>query len=222
MSKIKIGLFSVLATVALSAAMSSSALAAHEFRVNGTAVGATAFEVQGSSQEGWFETTTAGNQLVLNCQADYTSVEKESNLLEKEGKSKAKLEFRNCFVYKLETTGKKVALGECHVTEPVVAEATDKLENVGEDKFTGTKAEETFAEIVLPKSETCSLTKTAAITLKAKGAEVCTVPLAQEEDVVHELFCTPGGSTLKSGTEPARFWSTELLKLVKAEPWSAT
>ncbi len=224
MSKIKVALLSLLAVVALSAVAASSASAGltHVFFVEKAEVkGTSTFEVQGVSQEGWLEGVAGGNSVAITCQGDYTSIAAGTNLIEKEGKSKAKVEFRNCFVYKLE--GKAKIATECKISpETIVGEATDELIGVGEDRLTGSKAEETFSEFELPKEEKCVLSKLAAIKFKVKGSELCTIPLSGEENVVHELFCTPGGSSLKTGAEPARLFTTELLKLTSAKPWSGT
>ncbi len=224
MSKIKVILFSLLAVVVLSAAAASSASAGltHVFFVEKTEVkGASTFEVQGVSQEGWLEWTWAGSLIAVTCQGDYTSIGAGTNLIEKEGKSKAKIGFRNCFVYRFE--GKAKVATECKLSpEPLVLESTDELIGAGEDRFTGSKAEEKFAEFEIPKDEKCVLSKLAAIKFTIKGSELCTVPLSGEENVVHELFCTPGGSSMKTGTEPARLFSTEMVKLTSAKPWSGT
>jgi hypothetical protein len=200
--------------------MAGSAMAAHEFKVEGTAVGATPFEIGGNGYAGEFEGTAAGNSVTFICLAGYTSIAAGTNQLEKEGKSKFKTELRNCFIAKV-TEGKS-APTECKVSEPIIAEATGSLVGVSEDKFTGKGAEELFSELVLPKEEKCALTKLASITLKLKGAEDCTIPLSLEENVVHQLLCSPAGSTLETGTEPARLWSAATLKLTDGKPWSST
>lgn len=220
MSKFTTILLAAFTALALSALMAGSALAAHEFKVEGAAVGATPFEIGGNGYAGDFEGTAAGSTVTFICLAGYTSIAAGTNQVEKEGKSKFKTELRNCFIAKV-SEGKS-APTECKVTEPIIAEATGSLVGTSEDKFTGSKAEETFSEIVLPKEEKCVLTKLASITLKLKGAEDCTIPLSLEENVVHQLLCSPAGSSLATGTEPARLWSAATLKLADGKPWSST
>ncbi len=219
MSKVKIALFSGLATVALSAVMSSSALALHEFKVEGAVLGATPVAIEAMSQTGYMETTVGGNIVHLECRDDYTVA---TSQIEEKGKSKARIEFSNCQVYEI-TGGNLVAEPSCVVTEPITAKATDELTGLGEDTFTGEGG--TFAEIKIAKNASCPFATLAALTLKVKGSELCTFWEAGVEEVVHELYCTPGGSTLKAGEsteEPAKLWSTELLKTAGAKKWSAT
>ncbi len=171
-----------------------------------------ALEVQGVSSSGYLESTVGGLALTITCKSANTSPTAGTNQIEKEGKSKTKIEFSNCQAWEI-IGGSSISQPECKITEPIIAEATGKLEGAGENLFTGSKAEETLAEIAIAKSEKCAFTKVAELKLKIKATELCTLPLLSEESVVHEMICTPGGSKLKASTEIVRMWSTELLRL---------
>jgi hypothetical protein len=213
MSRMKFALLSLLAAFAVSVVASASASAAtHNYKVELTELIGSE-EIEGNSQEGKMETTVGGTSITIQCQEDYAP-SKESTI-ETGGKSKvAKLEFRQCIVYQSKN---KMEVLTCVVKEPVTAEAIDELTGQGEDTFKE-KGAGPFSKVTLEGAK-CALGN--PITLEIKGAELCTTVLSALEEITHELLCTPGGSTLKSGTEPAKLWTEEWVKLKSAKKWSA-
>jgi hypothetical protein len=214
MSRMKFALLSLLAAFAVSVVASASASAAtHNYKVELTELIGSE-EIEGNSQEGKMETTVGGTSITIQCQEDYTPLNKE-NTIETGGKSKAiKLEFRQCIVYQSKN---KMEVLTCVVKEAVTAEAIDELTGQGEDTFKENGGKP-FSKVTLEGAK-CALGN--PITLEIKGTELCTTVLSALEEITHELLCTPGGSTLKSGVEPAKLWTEEWVKLKSAKKWSA-
>jgi hypothetical protein len=206
MSKIKFVLLGLLAMFAASLAASTPA-SAHEYLVEGKAI-TEKIEVEGTSQTGKLESTILGSKVSIQCEEDLT----REAFIEEKGKSKGKIEFKNCIVLEF-SKGKRVFLTTCEVKEPATAEFTDELVEHSIDEFKPALAEETFVELEI---KTCALKGK----YKVKGSQVCAIPEEEFEQVIHHLICTPAGSKLKLGSEAAQLFGEESLKLISKKPWS--
>jgi hypothetical protein len=214
MSRMKFILLGLLAAFAVSAVASSSASAAHNFKVEGKTVGAgEKVEVQGISKSGEFESTLGGLKVIVTCQED--DAPPATNAIEGAGVSKFEVKFKNgCLLWEV-NGGKKAVITSCKVTETTVAKGEDKLvgnEGNPEDEFKG----EPFGNLEL-EGGGCALAKKTEI----KGSTKCALPEANVEAVEHEIICTGAGSSLKLGSEPAYLYSVEWVDTAKLEKWSS-
>jgi hypothetical protein len=214
MSKVKIVLLGLFAVFALSATTAATASAAHVFKIEGTEITGTE-AIEADSFSGKMETTIAGLSVSVQCEEDVTS----GGEIKTKGESKGNIEFKNCFVIKL-NKGSREFLTACTVGEPVIAEFKDQLTEHSIDEYKGAGAEETFVELKI-KGESCSIKGT----YKVKGSQICSTPESEFEKVIHESICTPAGSKLKQkGSEEngAQLFGVEQLKLKSAKNWSAS
>ncbi len=214
MTRAKVAMLGLLAVFALSASASAVASAAtHIYRVEGTELKEN-LKVEGSGPAGGLETTVAKLHIVLDCQEDVIAGEIKNN--KGKGESIGKIEFRNCDFYKSEK-GRKVPLTACGVAEGLKAEATDELTEHGQDLFRGVGPNEKFAEFEIT-GESCAIDGR----FEVIGSQLCTIPEAEFEKVVHGLICTPPGSKLLFGKEAAQLFGEGQVKLENKKSFSAT
>jgi len=186
------------AMVVFSAAAVASA-SAHEYMVVG---GTLPQEVTGTSGVSKLEGEVLKTKITIECSKDTFT-----GSIEAGGKSKGEVTFEGC---------KVVGQATCEVPN-IKFKFTDLL--VGpvpgvEDEFKPTEPEEVFVVI---KINVCALKGS----YKVKGTQVCKLPQAGESKVEHEIECTPAGSKLTLGGAPAKFTSTEKVKLKSGLSWSA-
>jgi hypothetical protein len=179
----------------------STALAAHEFLVNGKGVAKEEkVEVDGTGAI-FLEATVAKTATHLAC-GEGVIPTGASNVLEELGKFKTKLELKAC-------TSTSVAAGveedapKCKVPN-FNLEATGELTEAGIATVSGTGAEKILATVKIEEvagAGACAL----AGTFKLKGSTGCDIP---DYLVTHPGFgvgCTPpGGKEVKFGEEPAK------------------
>jgi hypothetical protein len=216
MSRVKIVLLSLLAVLAVSSVASTTASAAHVFLIEQTELlSSEAVESQGQNIK--LETNVLGLRLYLQCQEELMI-----GSIKPKGESTFRIELKNC--YSVENNdGKKNFITNCISGEPVILEGKDLLIEHGVDELKGElKGEKgvfTEAEI---KGEKCVFKGK----YKATGSQVCAVPEAEFEKILHHLICTPAGSKLVFGsgekTEPARLFSEEEFRLKSLKIWAAT
>jgi hypothetical protein len=195
MSRFRLVLLSMLAVLALSAVASTSA-SAHGFSTTG--------EFLGTSGQSLLVSPALG--IEIECQEDVAK-----GKLEAGGKTTGEATFRRCRV---------VTPAGCKVKEPISFSFTDLLVGTEgaepvKDEFKPTEAEEVFVKITI---EGCA----AEGVYKVKGTQVSDLPAAGQSRAVHEIVSTPYGSKLKLGTSAAYFFSTETVRLLSGEPWSAS
>jgi hypothetical protein len=216
MSRVKVLLVSLLAVFAVSVAVSATASAAHVYLIEQTELlSSEAVEDQG--QNGKIETKILNVSVFIQCQEELST-----GSIKPKGESTFKIEFKNCYAVE-NNNGKKVFLVNCIVGEPVAAEGTDQLIEHSVDEFKGelkaTKG--LFAELELT-GEKCILKGKYKVT----GSQVCAIPEAEFEKVLHHLICTPAGSKLVFGTgektEPAQFFAEDQIRLKSLKVWAAT
>jgi hypothetical protein len=171
-------------------------------------------EVEGESPAG--ETaelagTIASAKIVVGCAK--TKIAAGTGFVEREGKSKATIEYSECSLYS-GTTGKKFPL--CTVPN-ITAKVKDLLlGSPVEDTFepeTGT----TFAEIEVKGAECTEKITKEPVT----GTQECELPEAGEFKVLHIIHCLATGSTLKFDGSTATYSGLISIKLHSAVPWAA-
>jgi hypothetical protein len=212
-------LLSLLAAFALSAIASSTALAAHEFIVNGTTIKAgEKVEAQADQLPGidQFESTLLSSNIHISCQQGING--KESVFLEEKGKAKSTIEFKACTL----TIGNASGVENVPACKVSVAAAvtTDELTNSGELLIK--PAEGTvFTKITIEKvnkEASCAL----ATTVEVKGEQVCTLPHFGIVVYVSEIDCTPSNSKLKLAAETAKLSATIGLAGLKGQELAST
>ncbi len=158
-------------------------------------------KVEGTSGVSKLEAAVLKVNITIECKKDTFA-----GTVETSGGSKGEIELTECSV---------PSAGKCKVKEPIASNLSGTLigEKEDEDEFKPASGE-TFAEITLTGSE-CAFKGTYKIT----GTQTCKLPKGEELVVEHEIECTPAGSKLKLGGEPAKFTSTEHVKLVSSEEW---
>jgi hypothetical protein len=245
MTKVKLVLLGMLAVFAVSAVASASASAALETRgayvcanvgSGGQWKNAECSEKESNGKfstkelgteavEGTSETSELAGKIgsvrtIIICKKD-----EFSGSLLSTGASSGEVKFRECVAEK-ENEGKRGILVNCKVKVPIEFKFTDQLllnttTGIFEDEFKATKSEETFVEITIEETGgTCTIKGE----YKAKGTQNCELPKATLALVTHEIVCKPEGSNLKLGAEPAKFKSTEKVKLSggqAGEGWAA-
>jgi hypothetical protein len=215
MSKVKVVLLGLVAVLAISAGTTSTASAAHVFKIEGTELAGTE-AAEATSFSGKLENAILGLSAAVQCEEDVSGPSE----IKPKGESKGSIEFKNCFTIALEK-GKRTFLTSCSIKEPVVAQFTDQLTEHGVDEYKGSGAEEAFFEIEI-KGESCAIKSK----YKVKGRQDCSTPEAEFEKVIRESICTPAGSKLtqkSEGTEnTAQLFGTDQIKLKSAKNWSAS
>lgn len=201
MSRIQFVMLSLLVVLALSAGESSTALAAHEFIVNGKAVGVKEkVEVEGSGGI-FLEATVAKTATHLACGEGLLPIG-ATNVLEELGKFKSKVEFKACTATAV-SAGVEEDEPKCKVPS-FNLEGTGELTEAGVASVTGSAAEKTFATVKIEEvtgAGACAL----AGTYELKGTSLCDVPdyLVTGPGIV--MGCSPlGAKEVKFGTEPAK------------------
>jgi hypothetical protein len=221
MFRMKPAILGALAALAISAAASASASAAtHAFwdcqKIGGPWKNAQCSEkgppnewgtreiaetkAEGTGTASTLASTIAGLKITVECKKNRFSA-----TLEKEGKSKGEVTFEEC-----KMVGSEFAA--CEVPN-IKFNFKDKLVAGPEDEFEPTSGT-TFVEI---RIDSCALKGT----YPAKGTQICKLPNAGQAKIVHELECTPAGSSLTLGKEKAEFTSTEKVHLVSEADWGA-
>jgi hypothetical protein len=129
MSKPKIVLLSLLATLAMSALISTTATATtHNFKVEGKELtGAEKEELNIQAEKITFATTIATIKVAIEC--DELNAPSAANTIEAEGKSKFEFQLKNCYASEIKEE-KKVALPACAVAEPFTLKGEGLLKGV--------------------------------------------------------------------------------------------
>jgi hypothetical protein len=195
MSRMKLVVLSLVAAFALSAVASSTALATHEFKVEGkTIASGSNVEVQGQIIElGQLEGTLGKSvNIHITCN-DALGPASAKNVLESGGKAKLFAEFKGCSVYEVNKGG-PVNLEACKVKE-ITAEANgETTAEAGTIKFEGSGTGKSFGKVVIGKvagsSESCSVEGEVEVT----GSQLCDIPSYAFEGDIGELICTGTGS----------------------------
>jgi hypothetical protein len=217
MSRVKVMLLSLLAVFAASAVVSSTASAAHVYLIEQTELlSSEAIEDQGQNAKLEVKIPGQAISIFIQCQEELST-----GVIKPKGESTFRIEYKNCYVVE-NSTGKKIFLVNCTVKEPIVAEGTDQLIEHSIDEFKGSGAEKLFSEITIEGAKCVGV----AGKYKVTGTQVCAVPEAEFEKVLHHLICTPAGSHLVYGTgektEPAQLFSEEQIRLKSLKVWAAT
>jgi hypothetical protein len=218
MSKMGLILLSLLVAMAVSPLASASAAAStHAFVVEGTEEGSSEkLEMETISSYIELEAPIAKVSVYVFCEEGIAPFSKES-IIEGGGKSKSKLELKNCYAGETEEETEK-ALTACKVSEPVDVKMTGELtgeeKGLGEDELKGSGAEELLIEVEIGGSS-CSIKGT----YKIHGSQLCIFPEPEVEGVIHELLCE-SDMKLESGGEPAGLSLDAELKTKGAKKWS--
>jgi hypothetical protein len=216
MSRVKMVLLSLLAVLAVSSVASTTASAAHVFLVEQTELlSSEAVEDQGQNIK--LETAILGIRLYLQCQEELLI-----GSIKPAGASSFRMELKTCYSVE-NNNGKRNFIPNCTPSEPVILEGKDQLIEHGVDELKGelggVKGLFTEAELA---GEKCVFKGK----FKATGSQVCTVPEAEFEKVLHHLICTPVGSHLVFGTgektESALLFGEEEFRLKSLKQWAAT
>jgi hypothetical protein len=191
MSRMKLVVLSLVAAFALSAVASSTALATHEYLVNGETIAkGSKVEVQGQIMElGQFETEIAKLSIHITCNDAY-GLKGEGNVLEAEGKSKLKAEFKACTLYQI-NGGIPEGEPKCKVAA-ITATAKGLLTETGIVKFTGLESE-LFTKFEISEVKgagTCNFLGK----FEVKGSQLCAIPSYGFEGDIGELVCDGVGS----------------------------
>jgi hypothetical protein len=212
MLKVRVILSSLLAAFAVSAVASTTSLA-HEFIVEGVAVGAGGEAFQGVQYRfsgSGLEVTLVGSKAFVSCRTGSLS-----GTLEKEGKSKGTAKLSDCRVY-LNNARKLELLPLCAVKAPIELKFKDKLSagEMAEEEWEGEEAEETFGTVEV-KGAGCALNGK----YKVKGKETCIWPGSELEKVAHSWACTPGGSKLKIAATEAKLYFVAEVDILPFKKW---
>jgi hypothetical protein len=214
MKQIIVSLLAVSIIGAFAPALATAAI--HVFFVEGTELTSTE-AVEGANGFGLqkIETEVAGLKIIKECEEDLGT-----GIIGTKGESRGKIEGKNCHLYEQSKAGKKIALTNCTLKEPLIAEFTGLLTGAGLGEVKGSGSEESFIELEI-KGEACALKGK----FKIKGSEVCASPEATLEKAIHKGICTPAASKLnQKGTEEngARLFGTGISKLKSGKKWSST
>jgi hypothetical protein len=203
MFRIKLVILSLLAALALSAVASPTALAVHEFIVNGKTIAkGEKVEIQGSGGI-YLEATLAKTLTHIECQQALLPVG-ASNVLEEGGKSKLKVEFKGCTVTTV-IAGAVENQPKCKVVS-FNLEGTSELPEAGVASIVGSGAEKLFSKIEVAEvsgAGACAL----AGTYELKGTQLCDIPAYSETLPGFGIACPPvGGKEVKLATETAKLY----------------
>jgi hypothetical protein len=111
----------------------------------------------------------------------------------------------------------------CGVKEPGIAEDKGQLieHSIGEAKGELGGVKGLYSEIEIT-GEKCALKGKYKIT----GSQICAMPEAEFEKVLHHVICTPAGSKLVFGsgekTEPVQLFGEGQVRLKSLKVWAAT
>jgi hypothetical protein len=205
MYRIRVVMPGLLAALALTAVASSTALATHEFKVNGTTIAkGSKVEITGQMVElGQLEGTVGSVAVHVTCnQAKGAASAK--NVLEEGGKSLLKAEFSGCSVYEVNNGAPKTM--PCEIKEPFAIEG--KGATVSENGVVEFKGNEEPTNLAFGKIEFKGASCPIAGTDEAKGSQFCDVPDYGFEGNVAEVTCTGTGSCeLKLGANPMKIYA---------------
>lgn len=175
-------------------------------------------KAEGTSQTSELAGKLLGISVLIRCEKDtFTATLKAG------GASEGEVKFTGCRVL-TENESVLKERPECIVKEPIEFKFTDRLIETGKqafsDEFKGIlESGKTFVEITIENkgTEKCPVADTAKVT----GTQTCPIPKAEEPLVTHEIVCTPTGSNLELGGKPAKFTSTEKVKLDSGQDWGS-
>lgn len=212
---LKVVLLSALAVFAF-AAVGATTASAHEFFVNGKAIGAgEKIEVQGNQLPGnnQLEGVIAGASVHISCQQVLLPAAK--NVLEEKGKLKTAQEYKACTLTTVNGEGIVENSPKCKVAN-FNAEGSGELTEAGVFSVKGSP----FATIKIENSETETCTLKGEY--KVETTQECSVPHYSVSVYILLILCTPLGSkSLKLGTEPAKLYASIGLAGVKGQLLSA-
>jgi hypothetical protein len=189
MSRTRLVLLGLLAAFALSAVASSPALAAHEFKVNGTTV-ATGEKVEmignspGHHQPQW-EISIGNTILHIQCQRVTLSL----FFLLAAGRISLSLLFSGCT--------STIVVGQRAVIEPGCKIKNGEIKVEGEGELTGAgeiTMKTTSGKVSIEKVEKGECTTEGEYTVT--GSQICTLPHYSVETAVALLECNPAGSSI--------------------------
>jgi hypothetical protein len=219
MSRVKLGLLSLVAVFAVNAmaAVSASALSNAYFEQPSKALGTEAIEgVVGSAS---LQSEVSGLKIIIECTKNSFTGEIEAG-----GKSKGEIKYESCKVLSVKE-GKKETLTLCKVLEPISFKFLDKL-------FTQTKAgvvADNFEPSTPPifvtieiEGSTCVLNAGSKVKkFKVEGTYAASLGAQAEEDQTeHELVFTEAGSSVTFEGKPASYTNTVAkLKRTNGKEW---
>jgi hypothetical protein len=196
MPRIKFTVVSVLAVAVVCAVVAGSASAAQETRwfVGGAEL-TTPETVGGAVGVMQLNSTLLGTKIMIECTANEV-VPTGENMVEKEGKAKTELAFKQCYVDTI-SKGTRELVTSCGI-EPIQYKVIEQLVagpgGLVEDEFKPASGNTLFEiHIVNANGKTCTL-KSAD---KVEGAYVASVGAEGERSMTaHELTVTPSGSRM--------------------------
>jgi hypothetical protein len=214
MSRVKLVMMSLLAVCVLSAVASSTALAAHEFLVNGKAVAkGEKVEVQGNVVAAQLEGVVAKLSIHVTCQEGIAPA--AGNVLEEAGQLKIKVELKACTVTTI-SSGVAENQPKCKLKE-FSAEGSGELTEAGIISVKGSP----FAVIHIEEvsgAGTCSLVGE----FKIEGKQLCAIPDYALTGTLGPVVCDPTGSKeLKLGGEPIKLYTSIGLSGTKGQTLSS-
>jgi hypothetical protein len=215
MSRVKLVMLSLLATFALSAVASSTALATHEFLVNGKAIAkGEKVEVQGNVIAEGTETTIAKLPVHMAC-VEGAVPPGTTNVLEEAGKFKTKVEYKTCGVV---TVSGGIAEDQPKCKVPgFITEGSGELTEAGVVSIKGTP----FATVRIEEvagAGACALTGE----YKVEGTQLCAIPDYSLTGYIGPIVCDPTGSKeLKLGGEVLKVFSTTGIYATKGQTLSS-
>jgi hypothetical protein len=170
MLKARAVLLSLLAMLSVSALTSAAAVAStHSYKIEGSELtGSEKAEVNIEGRQTTFATTIAGSKIDINCEE--VEGPSKTNVLEKEGKSKFELEYKDCNLFNVNVEkggkGKVERLPACKVKEPFTLKGEGQLKGtagVAEDELKGTEESERLGTLTIEsinKESPCALAGT--------------------------------------------------------------
>ena len=223
MSRIRISMVSLLAVMAVGGIASASASAAlkNEYFIKKVAV-AAAKAVTGAPGVAVLQGEFATVKTQVECKKGILT----EAFIEAAGKSKGKIEFKECTAFELKNGVDTAFPTKCVVGEPITVEYTDQLfggpGNTEEDRFSP-KVGTLFAEVKIENKapEICPI----KVAIKAEGKYVAALgPKGEIEQTEHELVFQSTGSELTSGVGGPKlaYWNTVTgVKVPNNEGWYA-
>jgi hypothetical protein len=218
MSTVKFTALIILATLILGAGESSTALAAHEFVVEGKAIAkGSKVEVRGSGGVA-LEGSIAALSSHIGCGEGLLPVG-TSNVLEEAGKFKSKIELKACGTDDI-SAGVEEDEPKCKVPNFNV-ESTGELIEGGVASVSGSGTEKSFATIKIEEvsgAGACAVAGEFAL----KGATTCDVPDYLVTSPGFLIACNPlGGKEVKLGKETTKLDLTLGIEGTKGQTFSS-
>jgi hypothetical protein len=216
MSRIRLIMLSILAVLAVSAVAASGAQAAPEY--HGSALVLPA-EIEGANVGvAKLEGEIAATKMIIECSESFV-LNGVNSKIEAAGASKGEIEYKHCFLFQDNAAHVKESLSAC--TVPAIKVKFKDLLVVSksgvpwvEDEFKENGGP--FAEFSI--TGTCALKKA---NLKVEGTQICSLPEATYEKVIHEVVCSPTGGNLKFNGLNAAFFGTEAIWVKGHVEWYA-